>query len=60
MIVTINELILAYWRHAEKHYRRPDREPSQELENMRDALRPLRKLYGSTPAADFGPLAIRN
>ena len=58
--VTINELILAYWRHAEKHYRGPDRKPTQELENMRDALRPLRKLYGSTPAADFGPLALRS
>jgi integrase len=26
---------------------------------MRDALRPLRKLYGSTPAAEFAPRALR-
>ena len=57
---TISQLILAFWRHAEKHYRRPDGEPTQELENLRTALRPLRKLYGSSPAADFGPLALRS
>ena len=28
---TINELILAYWQHAEKHYRGTDRRPTQEL-----------------------------
>src|SRR5271157_363513 len=56
---TINELILAYWQHAEKHYRGTDRRPTQELENMRDALRPLHKLYGSALVTDFGPLALR-
>ena len=56
---TVNELILAYWQHAEKHYGGADRRPTQELENMRNALRPLHKLYGSTPVADFGPLALR-
>src|SRR5262245_54934578 len=56
---SINELILAYWRHAERHYRGANNKPTQELENMRDALRPLRKLYGSTRASGFGPLALR-
>ncbi len=58
--VTINSLVLAYWRHAEGHYRGVNGEPTQELENMRDAIRPLRKLYGSTQATDFGPLALRS
>lgn len=26
---------------------------------MRDAVRPLKKLYGHTPAAEFGPLAMK-
>ena len=55
--LTIYDVILAFWRHAEKHYRRPDGKPTQELENMRDALHPLRALYGSSLAAEFGPLA---
>ncbi len=54
----VNELILAYWRHAEIHYRDADRQPTQELSNMRDALRPLRNQYGITLAAEFGPLAM--
>jgi integrase len=56
---TVAEVVLAYWRHAEAHYRTPDGGPSRELDNVRDALRPLRKLYGTTPARDFGPLALR-
>jgi integrase len=51
--VTVNELILAFWRYAEQHYRRPDGTPTGELDNMRDALRPLKALYGHTPARDF-------
>ena len=56
---SINELILAYWRYAEQHYRSPDGTPTRELDNLADALRPLRRLYGHTPARAFGPLALR-
>ena len=52
-------MILAFWRHAEVHYRAPDGTPSGELVNLKVAIRPLRKLYGETPARDFGPLALR-
>ena len=57
--ITISGLILDYWRHAERHYRGRDGKMTQELENMRDAIRPLRRLYGSTDVASFGPLALR-
>jgi integrase len=56
---TIDELILAFWRHAEGHYRKPDGSPSGELDNLRAALRPLRRLYGHTPAREFGPAGLR-
>jgi integrase len=56
---TVAEVLLAYWRHAETHYRTRDRGLGRELENVKDALRPLRRLYGRTPAAAFGPLALR-
>ena len=58
--LSINDLILAFWtRHAEKHYRRPDGTPTGELDNYRDSLRPLRRLYGRSPAGDFSPLGLK-
>ena len=58
---TINDLILLFWtRHAEKHYRKPDGTASGELANYRDTLRPLRKLYGNSTAAEFSPLRLKD
>jgi integrase len=57
--LSVNEIILAFWRHAEQHYRASDGTPTGEADNYREALRPLRQLYGHTSAADFGPLALR-
>jgi integrase len=57
--LSVNELILAFWRHAEQHYRDPDGAPTTELGEYRRSFRPLRELYGHTPAANFGPLALK-
>jgi integrase len=57
--LTVAEVILAFWRHAQAHYLHPDGTPSDELANIKAALRPLRALYEATPAKDFGPLALR-
>jgi integrase len=57
--LSVHELLDAYWTWAEKTYRDSDGTPTRELENLKDALRPLRKLYGSTDAAKFGPMALR-
>lgn len=57
--LSVNEIILAFWRHAEQHYRREDGSPTGETDNYRDALHPLKALYGHTAARDFGPLALR-
>ena len=57
--LTVNELILAFWRHAETHYRREDGTPTSELKEYRRSLTPLRELYGPTPAADFSPLKLK-
>ena len=56
---TVDEVILAFWEHAEAHYRGPDGSPTGEVGNFRDALRPVRRLYGHTRAIQFGPLALR-
>jgi integrase len=58
--LSVNELILAFWtRYAEQHYRLADGTPTGELGNYSDSLRPFRHLYGTTSAADFGPLALK-
>jgi integrase len=57
--LTVAELILAYWQWAGRYYRDEHGEPGLEQENVRAALKPLRRLYGHTTAAAFGPLALR-
>ncbi|MEZ6195179.1 MAG: hypothetical protein R3F20_05535 [Planctomycetota bacterium] len=56
--LTISELILAFWEHAKAYYR-SEGEVKHELGRIRDALRPLRRLYGSTLAREFGPKRFR-
>jgi hypothetical protein len=56
---TINQLILAFWRHAEQHYRHEDGTPTNELTDYRYSLRPLRELYGDSPAEEFSPLRLK-
>jgi integrase len=55
----VNELILAFWHHAGAYYRHPDGTPTSELKEIRYSLRDLKALYGHSPAADFGPLALK-
>ena len=56
--LSINEMLLQYWQFAEGYYRSGDR-PTKELTCMEHAIRPLRRLYGLTPAAEFGPKALK-
>ncbi len=57
--LTVAELILRFLRHAETHYRHADGSPTGTARNFKDAIRPLRRLYGRTPAAKFGPKSLR-
>lgn len=57
--LTLNEMFVAFLKHAEEHYRRPDGTRTNELTNFRHAIKVARGLYGSTPAAEFGPLALK-
>jgi integrase len=50
--------MLAYTQFVEGYYRRPDGTPTNEVHNVKLALRPLRILYGHTPAAAFDTLAL--
>jgi hypothetical protein len=58
----IEQILAAFWTHAETHYPgcvRADGKVMGELDNYRLAMKPLRRLYAMTAAADFGPLALK-
>jgi integrase len=56
---TVSELLVAYLEHADTYYRRKDGTPTTEPASIRQTIPPLRRLYGATPARDFGPLALK-
>jgi len=56
--LTINELLLAFMRHADQHYRK-NGQITSEIDCLKSATRPLVKLYGVTPVDQFGPLALK-
>lgn len=56
--ITINELILAYWKFAQGYYNFDGSRGDAYC--LRDALRIVRSLYGKTAASDFGPLALKS
>jgi site-specific recombinase XerC len=55
----VKDILLGFLDHAASYYRGPDGEPTTELDNLAAALKPVRTLYAETPAAAFGPLALR-
>ena len=56
---TINELMLAFSdRHVVGYYVK-DGNPTSEQDNIRQALRFVRRLYEHSPAKEFGPLALK-
>ena len=56
--VTINELVAAYWQFARGYYVKNGR-PTDKQYALKAALRPLRRLYGSPSAREFGPLQLK-
>jgi integrase len=62
-VVRVTDVCAAFWAHAQTVYPDPDyregKRPKGELGNYWDVLRPLRRLYGETPAAGFGPVALK-
>lgn len=57
--ISVNELLLAFLEHAERHYRDPHGNPTGELREYKLVSKHVRVLYGETPAADFGPLKLK-
>jgi integrase len=57
--LAINQLMVAFLRHAEGHYRREDGKPTSEVTNFKLSFRPLKELYGTLAATEFGPLKLK-
>lgn len=57
--LTINELLVAYWDRHVLTYFVKDGCPTSERDNIRQALRFVRPLYGNTAAGEFGPMALK-
>ncbi len=57
--LTVVELCAWFLRHAAQHYRRADGTTTGTIHNFKAVIRHLKALYGPTPAAEFGPLALK-
>jgi integrase len=55
--VPVNELILAFWQHAQTRYVK-NGQPTSEICSYKTALKPVRRLYGQGLVTNFGPLAL--
>jgi hypothetical protein len=51
--------MLAYFHHVQTYYVKDGR-PTSEQDNIRQALRFIRTLHGTTTASAFGPMALKN
>lgn len=56
--ITVTELISAYWKHAKGYYQK-DGQPTEELNGIKSAMRPLQKMYGRIRVGEFGPLKLK-
>ena len=56
---TVVELCRDYWTYCERYFSKAEGATSSSLGRVKQALRPLRALYGDTLARDFGPNALR-
>ena len=57
--VTVSMAVIKFWEWAENRYRGVDGASTRENDNLRCAVRPLRKLHGHVPLSELGPNRIR-
>jgi hypothetical protein len=56
---TVNEIVLAFVRHAERHYANGEKSSCGGVASIKQACKVMRSLYGRTPAVEFGPKALK-
>jgi integrase len=57
--ISVAELLSAFEDHAARYYVDADGNQTKEVVVLKYAIKPVRKLYGETPAMEFGPLALK-
>jgi integrase len=57
--ITVAEMCSAFRRHAREFYKDADGTISRAVSNFDEAMKPLLKLYGKTPASEFGPVKLK-
>jgi hypothetical protein len=56
--LTVNQLMLGYWKFAKEYYRK-NGQPTSQQDRIRLALKPVKEFYGHTLVTSFGPLALK-
>ena len=57
--LTVSRIAAEFWDYAERYYVGRGGKPSREGGHFQAAMCSLRRLYGGTQAAAFGPLALK-
>jgi integrase len=57
--IIMAEIVVRFRKWASTYYADADGKDTGEAQNFDHAVRPLLKLYGRTPASEFGPLRLR-
>ena len=57
--LSVNESLVLYTRFINGYYVDPDGRPSRSVENIKAVLGYLKRLFGPTPLADFGPPQLK-
>jgi integrase len=55
--MTVNELLVMFWEHAEKTYTKHGK-PTSQLPNFKYAIKVVRESFGGTPARSFDDVAL--
>ena len=56
---TVAEVLVAFWAHAQRHYRDTDDNPTTEIGLYKLSLKPVREMFAHVPAVEFGPRALK-
>jgi integrase len=56
--ITITELLSRYWQHAKAYYLK-DGKCTGQIPKIKSAMKVVKNRYARTPAAEFGPLALK-
>lgn len=58
-VITVDEVCAAYLEFAATYYRHPDGRPTSTQDEIKQAFKPLREIYGPVLAKDFGPKSFK-